>query len=67
MMTSQWAGYPEGSIWQGMLKGIIAMTSFRTERDSMGDVQVPAEAYYGAQTQRAVDNFLSPDGPCRPP
>ena len=29
----------------------------RTERDSMGDVQVPANAYYGAQTQRAVDNF----------
>jgi fumarate hydratase class II len=33
------------------------MTDFRTERDSMGDVQVPADAYYGAQTQRAVDNF----------
>ena len=31
--------------------------SFRTEHDSMGDVQVPAQAYYGAQTQRAVDNF----------
>lgn len=29
----------------------------RTERDSMGDVQVPRDAYYGAQTQRAVDNF----------
>src|SRR6476620_10007238 len=33
------------------------MSEFRTERDSMGDVQVPAQAYYGAQTQRAVDNF----------
>ena len=33
------------------------MPDFRTERDSMGDVQVPADAYYGAQTQRAVDNF----------
>ena len=31
--------------------------SYRTERDSMGEVQVPAEAYYGAQTQRAVENF----------
>lgn len=30
---------------------------FRIERDTMGEVQVPAEAYYGAQTQRAVDNF----------
>ena len=32
-------------------------TKFRTEHDSMGDVQVPADAYYGAQTQRAVENF----------
>lgn len=29
----------------------------RTERDSMGEVLVPADAYYGAQTQRAVQNF----------
>jgi fumarate hydratase, class II len=33
------------------------MTDFRTEHDSMGEVQVPAQAYYGAQTQRAVENF----------
>ena len=31
--------------------------TFRTERDSLGDVRIPADAYYGAQTQRAVDNF----------
>ena len=30
---------------------------FRIEGDTMGEVQVPADAYYGAQTQRAVDNF----------
>ena len=30
---------------------------YRTETDSMGDVKVPADAYYGASTQRAVDNF----------
>jgi len=30
---------------------------FRTEHDSMGAVQVPASALYGAQTQRAVENF----------
>jgi fumarate hydratase class II len=29
----------------------------RIERDSMGEVQVPDGAYYGASTQRAVDNF----------
>ena len=33
------------------------MSEFRIERDSMGDVNVPAKAYYGAQTQRAVENF----------
>jgi len=32
-------------------------TKFRTERDSMGELNVPADALYGAQTQRAVDNF----------
>jgi fumarate hydratase class II len=31
--------------------------SFRIERDSMGELQVPAEALWGAQTQRAVQNF----------
>ncbi len=31
--------------------------SFREERDSMGTVKVPEDAYYGAQTQRAVENF----------
>ncbi len=30
---------------------------FRTERDTMGEVKVPADAYYGAQAQRAADNF----------
>src|SRR6266404_1639103 len=29
----------------------------RTEVDSMGQMQVPAEAYYGAQTARAIENF----------
>ncbi|EGA71928.1 fumarate hydratase [Vibrio sinaloensis DSM 21326] len=31
--------------------------SFRVEKDSMGEVQVPENALYQAQTQRAVDNF----------
>ncbi len=30
---------------------------YRIERDSLGEVQVPADALYGAQTQRAVQNF----------
>ena len=33
------------------------MSEYRTERDSMGELKVPADALYGAQTQRAVQNF----------
>ena len=39
--------------------------SFRVEKDSLGEVKVPAGAYWGAQTQRAIENFqisgLRPD------
>src|SRR5436309_3437856 len=30
---------------------------YRTERDPLGELQVPADAYYGVQTARAVENF----------
>ena len=30
---------------------------YRIEKDTMGDVHVPVNAYYGAQTQRSIDNF----------
>jgi fumarate hydratase class II len=33
------------------------MSDFRIEKDSMGEIKVPKEAIYGAQTQRAHDNF----------
>jgi len=33
------------------------MSEFRIERDSLGEMRVPANAYYGAQTARAVENF----------
>ena len=33
------------------------MTGFRIEHDTMGEVRVPADALYAAQTQRAVENF----------
>ncbi len=35
----------------------MAEQTHRSERDSMGEVKVPVNALYGAQTQRAVDNF----------
>src|SRR4026209_1326599 len=33
------------------------MSGFRLESDPLGELRVPAEAYYGVQTQRAVENF----------
>jgi fumarate hydratase class II len=35
----------------------MANVEYRIERDSMGEVNVPKSVYYGAQTQRAVENF----------
>ncbi len=32
-------------------------TATRTESDSMGDIEVPADCYWGAQTQRSLQNF----------
>ncbi len=31
--------------------------NYRIEKDTMGEIKVPADAYYGAQTQRSIDNF----------
>jgi fumarate hydratase class II len=42
------------------------MVDFRTEHDSMGDVQVPADALWRAQTQRAVENFPISGGTLEP-
>src|SRR5213080_4733950 len=33
------------------------MTEFRVERDFLGEVKVPKDAYWGVQTQRAIENF----------
>ncbi len=37
--------------------------TYRTEKDSMGAVMIPADALFGPQTQRAVDNFTISDKP----
>ncbi|GAA4819278.1 class II fumarate hydratase [Actinomycetospora corticicola] len=39
---------------------------YRTEHDTMGEVQVPAQALYAAQTQRAVENFPISGRPIEP-
>ena len=35
----------------------MAKTTYRTERDSMGKIRVPSDRYWGAQTQRSLENF----------
>jgi fumarate hydratase, class II len=44
-----------------MTKEAIMPTASRTETDSFGPIEVPADAYWGAQTERSVENF--PFGP----
>ena len=36
---------------------MVTVEEYRVESDTMGEVKVPNSAYYGAQTQRAVENF----------
>src|SRR5882724_3571749 len=36
---------------------LMTESEYRIEHDSMGEVRVPADALWGAQTQRAVENF----------
>src|SRR6266705_3324163 len=36
---------------------MVTVEEYRVESDTMGEVKVPNTAYYGAQTQRAVENF----------
>ena len=52
----------EGSIGCSILRRLMRRLSmaegaFRTERDPLGELEVPADAYYGVQTARAVENF----------
>ena len=35
----------------------MAASGFRTESDTMGSVEVPADRYWGAQTQRTLEHF----------
>ena len=49
-------------VFRLLKKANLAMSDFRTEHDTMGDVQVPAQAYYGAQTQEPSITFPSRDG-----
>lgn len=39
------------------VNGLGKSGEFRTEQDTFGDIQVPADKYWGAQTQRSLQNF----------
>ncbi len=40
-----------------LLSGLASYAQFRTEKDLLGEKQIPADAYYGVQTARALENF----------
>ena len=39
------------------MESCVTQNGFRVERDSLGELKVPADALWGGQTQRAVENF----------
>ena len=51
---------PVSSVEQDLIKD-VTMPNTRTETDSFGPIEVPADAYWGAQTERSIENF--PFGP----
>jgi fumarate hydratase class II len=40
-----------------MVKGVVQLMDYRIEKDTMGEIQVPADKLWGAQTQRSLQNF----------
>ncbi len=40
-----------------LIFGMNSYAQFRTEKDLLGEKQIPADAYYGVQTARALENF----------
>lgn len=56
LFSGREAGQIAGSLGQSTGETIVSM-KHRIEQDSMGQLEVPADALWGAQTQRAVDNF----------
>ena len=55
MAGSPW---PRGWPWCASLRPAAAQTAkTRTEKDLLGEKEIPADAYYGVQTARALENF----------
>ena len=56
---SRHAAIIDGNCRQKQHNWVNAMNEHRIEHNTMGEVRLPKTAYYGAQTQRAVENFPS--------
>lgn len=50
-------GTPPASVRQPTASRGRIMQEFRKEHDSLGELSVPADAYYGCQTVRALENY----------
>ncbi|SVC24504.1 uncharacterized protein METZ01_LOCUS277358, partial [marine metagenome] len=47
----------QAQLFHTTMKGCWKLMSYRIEKDTMGEVRVPAEKYWGAQTERSRNNF----------
>src|SRR6185437_11273194 len=57
VQSTEGAALPPRPQVRGFRAGDVMTSSHRIEHDSMGELKVPADALWGAQTQRAVQNF----------
>lgn len=55
--SQQELAWPFGHAAVNLFMEQLMNPQYRIEKDSMGELKVPADALYGAQTQRAIDNF----------
>lgn len=56
-MTRHVSPFLAGAIGLLMIPALSAQQNFRVEKDLLGEKQIPADAYYGVQTARALENF----------
>ncbi|ELR14864.1 fumarate hydratase, class II, putative [Acanthamoeba castellanii str. Neff] len=72
-VTNEMPASPATSLWRRALMTTAAAVAqdnhplYRTERDTFGEIKVPADKYWGAQTQRSLQNFKIGGVPDRMP
>ncbi|EIM92656.1 fumarate hydratase [Stereum hirsutum FP-91666 SS1] len=55
-VSSRWQGIVSSRAFSTTIRAMAEQT-FRTEKDTFGDLKVPSDRYWGAQTQRSLQNF----------